>query len=61
MAAHYTVRTQAKNRYCVWDNDTNELAFSTEHRACVNLSFLDALRAADSLNKKANGKAPPNR
>jgi hypothetical protein len=57
MTARYTVRAQTKSRYCVWDNDREELAISAEHRACIDLRLDDAFEAADNLNKQANSKA----
>ena len=57
MMARYTVRAEAKGRYCVWDNDREELAISQEHRACIDLSLDDAVKAADNLNQQANTKA----
>jgi hypothetical protein len=52
MPARYTVRAQAKSRYCVWDNDRDELAISREHRACIDLSLDDAFQVADDLNSE---------
>ena len=57
MPARYTVRAEAESRYCVWDNDREELAISQEHRACIDLSLDDAFKAADNLNQQANTKA----
>jgi hypothetical protein len=52
MPARYTVRAQAKSRYCVWDNDRDELAISREHRARIDLSLDDAFQVADDLNSE---------
>jgi hypothetical protein len=48
----YTVRAQAESRYCVWDNERDELAISREHRACIDLSLEDAFKVADNLNNE---------